>query len=445
MIKTGKQRVHFDGPFYTGYFIETGSLIDKGYSVVQKQVLSALTADTKLQWAIEGSSDSELLWDVSYQNIYGGTPMVPASFLTHRPEKIINSQSVCGGVTFTIIDAIFYIHDYGTGVYRIMVEVDLQRDYDTIDYRKLVEEYSNTLSKVIDPCISECLAVLDKILDQENVPLTFYNEISEKLKKKGNNFIPLRQSLWFHRIFHFFTDKKVSIEEAKPYMDLLFSSQQIGAQNCSLTPYAVVYPAFGYSLSIANEEMTKDIDLDRVIDIAEYYYAATSLLDTILFTKFAEYSVKKSDPKIQELEGDLLEVKELAEQLELFLLILKDSIVNFSPSSTLIWRMLEKEWYYIPILEALREKNDLLNIKLNELVDDLSQKRSATLNRFVKIFTVFAVFGPLIEIYSFLQDRDIITALLSLDPSVYLIIGIAGAIIGITLGVTAVTVFRKYF
>jgi hypothetical protein len=445
MIKAGKQRVHFDGPFYTGYFIETGSLMDMGYSVVQKQVLSALTAETQLQWAIEGSSDSELLWDSSYENIYGGTPMVPASFLIHRPEKIMNSQSICEGVTFTIVDAIFYIHDYGTGVYRIMVEVDLHRDYETIEYRKLVEKYSNTLSKVIDPCINECLVELDKILEQVNVPLTSYSEIAEKLQSKGNNFIPLRRSLWFHRIFHFSTENKVSVEDAKPYMDLLYSTQQIGPQNCSLTPYAVVYPAFGYSLSIANDEMTKEIDLDRMIDIAEYYYAATSLLDTILFTKFAEYSVKKRDPKIQELEGDLHEVKELAEQLELFLLILKDSIINLSPSSTLIWRMLEKEWYYMPILEALRDKNDLLNIKLKELVDELAQKRSATLNRFVKIFTVFAVFGPAIEIYAFLQDRDIITTLLSLDPSVYLIIGLAGAIIGITLGVTAVTVFRKYF
>ena len=100
---------------------------------------------------------------------------------------------------------------------------------------------------------------------------------------------------------------------------------------------------------------------------------------------------------------------------------------------------------YMPILEALRDKNDLLNIKLKELVDELSQKRSATLNRFVKIFTVFAVFGPALEIYTFLQDRDIITTLLSLDPSVYLIIGLAGTIIGITLGITAVTLFRKYF
>ena len=447
----GKQRIHFDGPFYTGFFLDSGALLDAGYTLIQKKVEDLLPEDN---WAIEGSSESGLIWATSYTSVYGGTPMVPISFMTHKPTSLIGHQSTYQDQPFTIVDVIFYFHDYGTGVYRIMVEVDLQREFSIIEYRHLIEGFSNTLNSIIDPLIETSTQIFQEALISEGISVKSYEAIAQKLKDKGSDFLPLRKSLWFHRIFHFecedlLNKEMVTEEDAKPYFGLLFSSQQSGPKNVSLSPYAVAYPSFGYSLMIANTAKTPELDLDRMVDIAEYYYAASTLLDAILFFKFAEYSVKKSSrPKIKELELDLDAIKDLAEQLELFLLILKDSIINFSPSSILVWRNLEKEWYYIPILEALREKNVLLNEKMTELVESLSQKRSATLNRFVKVFTLFAILGPLIEAYTFFQDtgflNELLPQLLSLNAEIYLLIAIPIGIVGILIGVFITRILLRY-
>ena len=92
----------------------------------------------------------------------------------------------------------------------------------------------------------------------------------------------------------------------------------------------------------------------------------------------------------------------------MFLLILKDSIVNFSPSSVIMWRNLDSEWYYTPLLESLREKSRLLEEKTNTKLEELTQKRAATLNRFIKIFTVFAILGPALEIYNLAAELQVI-------------------------------------
>ena len=161
-----------------------------------------------------------------------------------------------------------------------------------------------------------------------------------------------------------------------------------------------------------------------------------------MFSKLAEYSIKRTvPPKIKQLEVEIEDIKTLSDELELFLLILKDTIINFSPSSILMWRNLEKEWYYMPMLEGLQQKNDLLNPKYSELLDELNQKRSQTLNRFVKIFTVFAVLGPLIEIYSFARDENLITLILD---NLGIVLMFALPILGVILGV-AVYIGKKYF
>jgi hypothetical protein len=441
----GKQKVLFNGPFYTGFMINTSNLMNQGYPIIQERILNIIHNKDSKDWFIEGKQSNDLIWDTEYTSVYGGTLMVPPSLIAKRfrfTDKVLEYE----GTNFSINKIIFYYHDYGVGVYRIVVEVDLKESLDISEFRNLIERFNPLLTDVINPLIERNTLLLKSILEQNDIDFDSFEEISEELKKKSNESLPIRRSLWFHRIFEFPENPEnipISEESFLQYKRLLYSSQLQGPHNCALDPNVIVIPAFGYSLYIYNKEnRPADIDLNRVVETAQYYYAATNLLDTIMFTKLAELSLKKEiPPKIRDFEKDIEEIKNLSDQLELFLLILKDTIINFNPSSILLWRTLEKEWYYLPMLENLQQKNNLLDTKYNELFEELSQKRSQTLNRFVKIFTFFAILGPLVEIYSFAEENNLISILLA-NLGIILLILIP---IGVVFAITALYIWKKYF
>jgi hypothetical protein len=441
----GKQKVLFNGPFYTGFMINTSNLMNQGYPIIQERILNLLHNKDSKDWFIEGKQSNDLIWDTEYTSVYGGTLMVPSSLIAKRfrfTDKLLEYE----GINFSIKKILFFYHDYGVGVYRIVVEVDLHESLEVPEFRHLIELFNPLLTDVINPLIERNTLLLKNILEQNNIFFDSFEGISEELKKKSNESLPIRKSLWYHRIFEFPENpEKIPISEESflEYKRLLYSSQLQGPHNCALNPDVIVIPAFGYSLYIYNkDDRPADIDLNRVVETAQYYYAATNLLDTIMFSKLAELSIKKEvPPKIQDLEEDIKEIKHLSDKLELFLLILKDTIINFNPSSILLWRTLEREWYYVPMVESLQQKNSLLDTKYNELFEELSQKRSQTLNRFVKIFTFFAILGPLIEIYSFAEENNIISILLA-NLGIILLILIP---IGVILGATALYIWKKYF
>jgi len=420
----GTYKVVFIGPFYTGFFIDSSTLINKGYTLIQRNILKNFREDGNQGWFIEMDSKEDILWDVEFTSVYGGTTMIPASFIGRSIDfntNIIEFQ----GFHFKVIKALFFYHDYGVGTFRIKIEVDLNEMIEVREFRELIEQLSSHLGDIINPIIQEDTLKLKKRLIEFLIPIDSYEDISEELRAKRLDHIPIRSSLWFHRVFHFLLDENrpVTIEDYEKYKDVLYSSQVDGPQNCSLNEYAQVYPSFNFSLFIYHKESRpKDIRLNRILEIAEYYYAATSLLDTILFHEFAKFSRKRENPpKIRELENELESLKNLSNQLDLFLLTLKDSIINLSPSSIIMWRNIDNEWYYTSMLETLKEKSQLLTTQVNEKLDELNQKRAQILNRFVKIFTLLAVIGPVLEIFALLQDLDLIDLILS-HLSLFLII-----------------------
>ncbi|MEJ2251320.1 MAG: hypothetical protein P8Y97_16925, partial [Candidatus Lokiarchaeota archaeon] len=354
MKTSGKHEVVFNGPFYTRFMINSSNLINQGYSIVQEKILTELKQKGLRNWFIEGGKESDLLWDTEYTSVYGGTPMVPSSFIGKKiplDEKIIEFEEN----NFWIKKILFFYHDYGVGVYRILVKVDLKESLEIVEYRKLVERFNPLLSDIINPYIEKETLILKRILEENNVEFDSYEMISKELQEKNSEFIPIRSSLWYHRIFEFKEESvniPISEELLAEYKRLLYSSQLIGPQNCALDPDTVVIPAFGYSLFIYDKDnFPKDIDLNRLVETAQYYYASTSLLDTIMFNKLAAYSMKRTlPPKIKQLEVEIEDIKKLSDELELYLLILKDTVINLNPSSILMWRNLEKEWYYMPML-----------------------------------------------------------------------------------------------
>lgn len=415
MTVKGKHKVVFIGPFYTGFFIDSSALIEKGYTKIQKSIIAHFRNANEKGWFIENDDKGDVLWDVEFCSVYGGTPMVPPSLIGKNficEDKIINFE----GVEFSISRIVLFFHDYGAGTFRIKAEVNLTKEYEVKQYRKLVERFSAELSGVINPIIEDDTKDLKEVLQLNMVPIESYEEISEELKLKSLDYLPIRSALWYHRVFIFKLEKNapISQEDYNEYKDVLFSSQMEGPRNCSLNEYAQVYPSFNFSLYLYDKNnRPKDIRLNRVLEIAEYYYAATSLLDTILFNAFAKFKGRrKSIPRIKELEMELESLKNLSDQLELFLLTLKDSIINLSPSSVIMWRNIDNEWYYSPMLENLKEKSELLTSEVNEKLEELTQKRSETLNKFVKIFTLIAIIAPILEIYSIAEDLGLFKAVI---------------------------------
>jgi len=446
MTIKGKYKVIFIGPFYTGFFIDSSNLIDLGYTKIQNSIIKHFQQSKKEGWFIENDDKGEVLWDVEFSSVYGGTTMVPPS-LIGKSITFTNRIIEFEGINFDIERVVLFFHDYGAGTFRVKVEVNLTRNFEIKEYRELVERFSSQLCDILNPVIEEDTNDLMKALQERTIPLDSYEQISEELKAKSLDHIPIRSCLWYHRIFIFELDKNrpISQEDYYLYKDVLFSSQMEGPRNCSLNEFAQVYPSFNFSLYIYDKNnRPKDIRLERVIEIAEYYYAATSLLDTILFNEFAKFKRKrKTEPRIKELEAELKSLKKLSDQLELFLLTLKDSIINLSPSSVIMWRNIDNEWYYTPMLETLREKNNLLTSEVNEKLEELTQKRSEVLNRFVKIFTIIAIVGPVLEIYSIAQDLNLFETILS---NLSLFFGIISPILfGILIAVVYyIRKFTKY-
>jgi len=443
MTIKGKYKVVFIGPFYTGFFIDSSSLINLGYTKIQKSIIKHFQQANENEWFIENDDKGEVLWDVEFSSVYGGTTMVPPSLIGKNFTNIERSIEF-EGINFDIHRILLFFHDYGAGTFRTEIEVNLTREFEVKEYRELVERFTSELCDILNPIIEDDTNDLRKVLEEEMIPLDSYEEISEELKLKSLDHLPIRSCLWYHRIFIFELDKNnpISQDDYNRYKDVLFSSQMEGPRNCSLNEYAQVYPSFNFSLYIYNmNNRPKDIRLERVIEIAEYYYAATSLLDTILFNEFAKFKRKrKSEPRIKELEVELTSLKKLSDQLELFLLTLKDSIINLSPSSVIMWRNIDNEWYYTPMLETLREKNALLTSEVNEKLEELTQKRSEVLNRFVKIFTIIAIIGPILEIYSIAQDINLFEIILSNMP---LFLGITIPILFAIL-IVAIYYIRKF-
>ncbi|MFQ5981242.1 MAG: hypothetical protein ACE5OZ_24135 [Candidatus Heimdallarchaeota archaeon] len=408
---SGKQTFQLNGPFYTGFFIDSSTLIEEGYSKAQRRILTALEKNKAQGWAIEGlRGRDDLLFGAEFakKSVYAGTLMTAPSLIIHKL-PILDKEIDFQGYQFVIKSVISYYHDYGVGIYNLDVELTLTEEIQLSEYRTIVEQFSATLTSILNPYIAEDTSTFKHILESLSIPIEDYEAVCELLEARGSNFIPLQQCLWFHRIFTFTVETEITDELINEFLVLLSSSQPEGPKNCSLSPNAAVFPGYGNSLLIVNQKLDKQINLDRLIAVAQFYYATTSLLDTILFMRFADFFAKKdADLRIQEIEKDVHEVKRLGDQLELFLLLLKDSRLNFSPDSTQMWSVLEAEWYYTPLLAALQEKTELLQNKSKELLDDLNQKRQATLNKLVKVFTVLAVLGPLLEVYVFLSDNEVV-------------------------------------
>lgn len=408
----GNFKVVYIGPFYTGFFINTATLINSGYISIQERLLKHLKNKKKKGWFIEGGKEETTLWDTEFKSVYGGTTKTPPSFIGKLAVPLDRTLEF-ENVRFNIEHGIFFYHDFGVGTFRVDVSIELLEETEVRKYRELVEQFSTKIGENFNPLLESNTKDLELSLKELKIPIESYEDFSIDLEHKGLEHLNFRSCLWYHRAFVFELERGVPITEDdyNKYKDVLFSSQLMGPQNCSLNEYAQVYPSFNYSLFIYDKNhLPRDIQLNRVLELAEYYYAATSLLDTILFNQFTKFTANKDKtPTIKELKEELNSLRALAEQLDLFLLILKDSIVNFSPSSVIMWRNLDNEWYYTPLLESLKEKNILLDEKVTEKLEALTQKRAETMNRLLKIFTIFAIIGPILELYSIMKELNLLS------------------------------------
>lgn len=227
----------------------------------------------------------------------------------------------------------------------------------------------------------------------------------------------IKQCLWEHVIFSFLLeeDRIVQDSDIEKLRVLINSSQKqsgeqkFGAIDVSLDPKIRAYPGFGTSLIVAakNRDISS-LNFPRVVEIAEYYYAATDLMDDLMYDKFAEFTRQRERVKNMDIiEDNLGSIKRLSSILDMFLFDIKDSILNFDKNAKQIWRALEQEWYYTPMIDSLNEKSNMLNEKYTEYLGELDEKRSALFNKLALVFTFFAVLSGLLEVWSFFAENDL--------------------------------------
>ena len=186
----------------------------------------------------------------------------------------------------------------------------------------------------------------------------------------------------------------------------------------------------------------KSMKYSRVVELAEYVYAALSLLDNIQFVTLTEFStIKEEDLTIRKLEKSINSLKEINDSLDYFFIILDNMTVQFSPQMTKIYENFKVEWNTNRLLENLKKKEKDLEEELESYLDYLTEKRQATLNRFVKLFTAFAVIGPSVQVYFYLSDRGI--DVFNLNPLFYLG-GIFLLLVSMIAGIMGFRFYRKF-
>jgi hypothetical protein len=330
LAMNGSQSYHSIGPFYLGFTLELALLIEEGYERIQKEVWEKMNkkyCTPKVNWFLGGSTeylsddicemiqtvkddDFEHVWKVGYMEVFGGTPMVPQTFLVCEEELNTPIQEEFlteKGHQFIIKRILLFFHGYGTGIFRIELESTINGPISHLEYRTLVQQVNKNLYKYINPLLRERTLELKEMLD-DNIVLTKHPQqplYTQLIKTKQTRLIERYEPfkcLWHHSVFIIQTDhtKDLRIKENVGELTaLLDSSQEDGCKNCSFDPSIATYPAFGYSLFVynknaSNANITLEI-LDRVIELAEYYYAATNLLDDILFLEFSIFKQQKEE------------------------------------------------------------------------------------------------------------------------------------------------------
>lgn len=414
-------------PFYWGYYINISHLLNEGYRTIQMKMISTLNEFTNDEtWFVEDDIGDERVWNMKENNVYGGSTKLGTSFIARqiKPKKKFTFVSC----NLEVTELLFFYHEFGVGTCRLTVNYEsneamtIGKYEDTTRSRPIVTQLLNYINTFIG---IDCKVITEKLVEN-NIPIAIDAQHFKELIASETIQVSYRKALWEHVIYEFNLDKSGSItdEDVEPYRALINSSQIKGCTNSTLDPYLRVYPGFGTSLILSTQDSDlNNTNLIRVLEIAEYYYAATSMLDDLMYDKFTTFSIKRlRTKKIATIQNDLEEIQSLSNLLEVFLFNLKDSMINFNPDAKLIWQALENEWYYSPMIESLQSKGITLTEKYRDLLNELNEKRNETLNKFVKIFTFFAVLGPAFEAYSILQEMNFFEKLFSLDP-IYLMIG----------------------
>ena len=448
---SGKQRIQFIGPFYTGFILDTIKLVSKGYQSQQikmKEFIESTGKEQSKNWSIEGfttdESNSTELWDL---DDLSGTPIVPNSFL--RRKILLSEKNMqLNGQNYLYKDSILYFHDYGTGVFTVNVELDLNTQMTYKDYMDFVKALSESFAELLNPIICETVALLEECLKIKKFPMI---QLKESFHAKFNGLMegysPFKKALWKHVVIYLEANHTIPKMRTPEYDDFVHKydpfiwSSQEEIVNKSIDPEVFAYPGMLFSF-VLYAPGAKSMKYSRVVELAEYVYAALSLLDNIQFVTLTEFStIKEEDLTIRKLEKSINSLKEINDSLDYFFIILDNMTVQFSPQMTKIYENFKVEWYTNRLLENLKKKEKDLEEELESYLDYLTEKRQATLNRFVKLFTAFAVIGPSVQVYFYLSDRGI--DVFNLNPLSYLG-GIFLLLVSMIAGIMGFRFYRKF-
>lgn len=458
----GPLKLSYNTPFYTGFILDTSTLVALGYDTIQLKLLNYLAQLKEHQsnnWfdeegdtfaTVEEDPNREIIEDdglvFSPAKGYAGKSIISRSILLkfigqHEIEDHTIDENgewilTFNGIKYIPTKAEIYFHDNGVGLCSVEGNVDLANPISIIEYKEFVEGVSSSLSKVFNPFIVEYSEYFFKILENVGLNPESIDRYHDKIKGQFKNMLLPKKALWWHRVYMVQMLDKYSDEAVRRYSPLINSTVEDFPPNTARNPNIYEAPGNGCSLILHAEDASVEYlsNMPRIIEIAQYVYAAVSLWDHILFLELAEFMSEEFAliRSVKEAERQLYSLQQIEAELDFFLMGLDNMLVTFSPQSMVYWLRLLKEWKLDIYIDTLKEKLKLVHEKFETHLEKLNEARSASISRFIKIFTVISLIVPAMEGYRIVDDfvmnatgNALWDIILDLNPIFY-VLGIFG-------------------
>jgi hypothetical protein len=370
----GTQRIVLNGPFPTGFTLDTQSLAHDGYERAQETAL----ADLGEKWTRPGGRDpGRMEFDVDN---YGGKPLVPLYFLEQQPDAIAPLEKLE-----------IKVFDFGVGVLTVACTLELEEPVTYAQFAERVEAFSRELPALVKDAITAANRQIYEVAREQGWLLEGERPAEGRL-------------LWAHRIYQVqapASELERATEEAR---DLLLSMSHDAVK--PVTCRGMNFLA-GVGSSVAVHAPGSDPRaLQHAIELQNAYWAAGSALDRTLFQRLTALSVETRGCSMEVLEARAMEIVSLFEQVRLFRTILNSLRGALSPMQAAAWGALSEAWRLEDLLSAVDDKLDTLQTLYGRLRDEAAAERDSRINRGIVVFTAISLIGTLMAAYEFLWIDD---------------------------------------
>ncbi|MFX1475456.1 MAG: hypothetical protein ACFFCO_08275 [Promethearchaeota archaeon] len=406
---SGQQRIQFSGPFYTDFKIPTFELLSEGYNEAQTRVHETIVnSERQLAegWVIEGKvqrTAQKRFWG-AYGD-YAGKPIVSLSFLLKALPKSQHKAIKIGSHHFLPERVLLYFHEYGTGIITFDGTIQVDGILTFEEYCHVLDELAEQLCNRYQETVANHCQFLKSILQKSDILVSKPFQHSGKLEEQLNALVPTEQILWLHHVCIFSITGSMSRERVEPYTVFLQTTKAGLPKNLSPTPDLEYYaPGWIKSLIVYGEGAERKFNFLRILALAQYHWASMALMDYVLLSEQNQFAVRtKQHRDIRQMKRDIRFLKQLDDEIYMFLKLMKNKILNLSAEGIRLYEGFVEIGKQDELGRDLKDNVARLQRIYGEYIDYLKEHRSITLERFIKIFTLLSIVPIIFELVRFIQ------------------------------------------